>query len=96
MYFAYFEPYSWDRHLRLLGEVAENPIARVHDIGSTVDERPSLGFNCKSDHEEVSEILEMRLLRSLENEAFSYRTVFRSEDEGDRLVFPIHDDPLSR
>ncbi|HZX26591.1 MAG TPA: M14-type cytosolic carboxypeptidase [Telluria sp.] len=39
VYFAYFEPYSWERHLRLLGEVAENPLARVHDIGTTVDGR---------------------------------------------------------
>ncbi|WP_256078930.1 M14-type cytosolic carboxypeptidase [Massilia sp. YIM B04103] len=39
VYYAYFEPYSWERHLRLLGEVAENPIARVVDIGSTVDGR---------------------------------------------------------
>ncbi|MDB5909715.1 MAG: hypothetical protein JWP34_3829, partial [Massilia sp.] len=35
VYYAYFEPYSWERHLRLLGEVAENPLARVLDIGST-------------------------------------------------------------
>ncbi len=39
VYYAYFEPYSWERHLRLLGEVAENPLARVSDIGSTVDGR---------------------------------------------------------
>jgi len=39
VYYAYFEPYTWERHLRLLGEVAENPIARVHDIGTTVDGR---------------------------------------------------------
>jgi murein tripeptide amidase MpaA len=39
VYYAYFEPYSWERHLRLLGEVAENPIARVLDIGSSVDGR---------------------------------------------------------
>jgi murein tripeptide amidase MpaA len=39
IYYAYFEPYTWERHLRLLGEVAENPIARVHDIGSTIDGR---------------------------------------------------------
>jgi len=38
-YYAYFEPYSWERHLRLLGEVAEHPNARVHDIGSSVDGR---------------------------------------------------------
>ena len=39
VYYAYFEPYSWERHLRLLGEIAENPLARVSDIGSTVDGR---------------------------------------------------------
>jgi murein tripeptide amidase MpaA len=39
VYYAYFEPYTWERHLRLLGEVAENPVARVHDIGTTVDGR---------------------------------------------------------
>ena len=39
VYYAYFEPYSWERHLRLLGEVADNPVARVSDLGSTVDGR---------------------------------------------------------
>jgi murein tripeptide amidase MpaA len=39
VYYAYFEPYSWDRHLRLLGEVAENPLAVVSDLGSSVDGR---------------------------------------------------------
>ncbi|HAT29718.1 MAG TPA: hypothetical protein DCW29_02345 [Janthinobacterium sp.] len=39
VYYAYFEPYSWDRHLGLLGEVAENPLARVLDLGSSVDGR---------------------------------------------------------
>ena len=39
IYYAYFEPYSWERHLRLLGEVAEDPRVRVHDIGSTVEGR---------------------------------------------------------
>ncbi len=39
VYYAYFEPYSWERHLRLLGEVAENPLARVLDLGSSVDGR---------------------------------------------------------
>lgn len=39
VYYAYFEPYTWERHLRLLGEVAEHPLARVHDLGSTVDGR---------------------------------------------------------
>ena len=39
VYYAYFEPYSWDRHLRLLGEVAESAAVRVVDIGSTVEGR---------------------------------------------------------
>jgi murein tripeptide amidase MpaA len=39
VYYAYFEPYSFERHLRLLGEVAENPLARVLDIGSSVEGR---------------------------------------------------------
>jgi murein tripeptide amidase MpaA len=39
VYYAYFEPYSWERHLGLLGEVAENPLVRVHDLGSSVEGR---------------------------------------------------------
>jgi murein tripeptide amidase MpaA len=38
VYYAYFEPYSWDRHLELLGR-AEQAGARVIDLGSTVDGR---------------------------------------------------------
>lgn len=39
IYYAYFEPYSFERHLRLLGEVGEHPLAKVQDLGSTVDGR---------------------------------------------------------
>ena len=39
VYYAYFEPYSWERHLNLLGKVAAHPAVRVHDLGSTVDGR---------------------------------------------------------
>lgn len=39
VYFAYFEPYSWERHLALLGEAENSPLARVADLGSTVDGR---------------------------------------------------------
>lgn len=39
MYFAYFEPYSWERHLALLGSVEQSGIARVVDLGNTVDGR---------------------------------------------------------
>jgi murein tripeptide amidase MpaA len=39
VYYAYFEPYSWERHLRLLGRIDASPLARVEDLGSTVDGR---------------------------------------------------------
>ncbi|MFC3109416.1 M14-type cytosolic carboxypeptidase [Undibacterium arcticum] len=39
VYYAYFEPYSWERHLRLLARAEESPLARVQDLGSTVDGR---------------------------------------------------------
>jgi murein tripeptide amidase MpaA len=39
VYYAYFEPYSWERHLNLLGKAENSPLARVEDIGSTVEGR---------------------------------------------------------
>ncbi|WP_292934861.1 M14-type cytosolic carboxypeptidase [Noviherbaspirillum sp.] len=39
VYFAYFEPYSWERHLELLCKVESAGSGRVHDLGSTVDGR---------------------------------------------------------
>ncbi|RJG00445.1 M14 family metallopeptidase [Noviherbaspirillum sedimenti] len=39
VYYAYFEPYSWERHLRLLGRIDAAPLARVEDLGSTLDGR---------------------------------------------------------
>ena len=39
MYYAYFEPYSWERHLELLGRVDASPRARVSDLGATVEGR---------------------------------------------------------
>jgi murein tripeptide amidase MpaA len=39
VYYAYFEPYSWERHLALLGSVEQSPLVRVEDLGSTVDGR---------------------------------------------------------
>ena len=39
VYYAYFEPYSWERHLRLLGRAQASPLVRVMDIGSTVEGR---------------------------------------------------------
>ena len=39
VYYAYFEPYSWERHLTLIGRAAYSPLVRVEDLGSTVDGR---------------------------------------------------------
>ena len=39
IYFAYFEPYSSERHLRLLGRAEDSSLARVLDLGSTLDGR---------------------------------------------------------
>jgi murein tripeptide amidase MpaA len=39
IYYAYFEPYSWERHLALLGRAESSPRARVRDLGPTVDGR---------------------------------------------------------
>jgi murein tripeptide amidase MpaA len=39
VYYAYFEPYSWERHLALLGKAERSPGVRVEDLGSTLDGR---------------------------------------------------------
>ena len=39
VYYAYFEPYSWERHLALLGRADAAPLARVGDLGATVEGR---------------------------------------------------------
>lgn len=39
VYFAYFEPYAWERHLELLGDADAAPVASVSDIGATPDGR---------------------------------------------------------
>jgi murein tripeptide amidase MpaA len=39
VYYAYFEPYSWERHLQLIGHAETHSRARVEDLGSTVDGR---------------------------------------------------------
>lgn len=37
LYFAYFEPYGWDRHLSLLGRASSSPRVRVEGMGTTRD-----------------------------------------------------------
>lgn len=39
VYYAYFEPYSWERHLDLLGRAEQSPLVRVRRLGSTVEGR---------------------------------------------------------
>lgn len=39
IYYAYFEPYSHERHLDLLGRVEMSPFASVSNLGATVDGR---------------------------------------------------------
>ncbi len=39
VYYAYFEPYSWERHLDLLGLAEDSPLARVTALGGTVEGR---------------------------------------------------------
>src|SRR5215470_3709075 len=39
IWYAYFEPYSWERHLDLLGRADSSPLARVRRLGGTLDGR---------------------------------------------------------
>lgn len=39
VYYAYFEPYSWERHLELLARAQMSTNARVQDLGNTVQGR---------------------------------------------------------
>ena len=39
IYFAYFEPYSWERHLDLLGFAAEHENVEIEHLGKTLDGR---------------------------------------------------------
>lgn len=39
VYYAYFEPYSFERHLELLGRAEDSPLARVQRLGATVEQR---------------------------------------------------------
>ncbi|RYX94458.1 hypothetical protein EON78_06020, partial [bacterium] len=37
VYYAYFVPYSYERHLDLVGSMQNSPLCKVHDLGDTVD-----------------------------------------------------------
>lgn len=39
MYYAYFEPYSWERHLDFLGRISGAPQVRIESLGTTLEGR---------------------------------------------------------
>src|SRR5688572_20963227 len=39
VWYAYFEPYSWERHQALVGRAGDSPLARVERLGATVEGR---------------------------------------------------------
>jgi len=39
VWYAYFEPYSWERHQALIGRAGASPLARVERLGATVEGR---------------------------------------------------------
>lgn len=39
IYFAYFQPYSWERHLQLLGRADSSSVGTVSDLGGSVEGR---------------------------------------------------------
>jgi murein tripeptide amidase MpaA len=39
VYYAYFEPYSWERHLILLDRAQQSPLVTMLDLGDTVEGR---------------------------------------------------------
>ena len=54
IYYAYFEPYSWEQHLNLIGEVQSSGLCQVHDLGSTIQGRDmnllTIGHEVSSDY----------------------------------------------
>ena len=39
VWYAYFEPYSWERHQALVGRAGASPLARVERLGATIEGR---------------------------------------------------------
>ncbi len=39
VWYAYFEPYSWERHQELIGRAGASPLARTERLGATVEGR---------------------------------------------------------
>ncbi len=58
IYFAYFEPYSWERHLDLIGSAAQSELVRLERLGATLDGR-DMTLLCVSDARSAT-LLEQR------------------------------------
>src|SRR5690606_31538507 len=39
VWYAYFEPYSWERHQALIGHAGSSPLARVERLGASLEGR---------------------------------------------------------
>jgi murein tripeptide amidase MpaA len=39
VWYAYFEPYSWERHQALIGRASDSPLVRAQRLGATLDGR---------------------------------------------------------
>jgi murein tripeptide amidase MpaA len=50
IYFAYFEPYSYEQHLDLLGSAAASPLVQLERLGSTVQGRDMTLLRVTSTH----------------------------------------------
>lgn len=51
VWFAYFEPYDWSRHLAFVGRAARSPRVRVARLASTADGRDLDGLEVSSAHD---------------------------------------------
>jgi len=50
MYFAYFEPYSWEQHLDLVASAAASPHVRAERLGSTLQGRDMTLLRITNEH----------------------------------------------
>ncbi len=53
IYYAYFEPYSWEQHLNLIGQAQGSGLCQVSDLGSSIEGRDlnllTIGHEVESD-----------------------------------------------
>ena len=83
IYYAYFEPYSHERHLDLLGRVEMSPFASVSNLGATVDGR-DLGIVAADRHDDV-EGFNRKVYLSV-----PLRTYADVLQKGDKIIFTLN------